>query len=344
VSTLLLSFYYAPTPATGTSAAQKGGGDLELFSGVVAKLQRGIPYYEAMGAELRAHEFPSASVMNWRTPLHLSTIAVLTIDAATVLFGILGFSVLFAGIWSMAPRGGDARAWGIFCVAGATVPIVLARPSPVLFAEAWCGLFIGLSVAAYAKQRWIVAALCGVFAMFVRELAAPYVLLCGATAMVARRRQESLVWLLGGAAYLVYYVVHASFAHAAMRAGDFSHAESWVQWQGLPFVLSTAKWYGWARIAPAVAVPFVLTSGMTTALAPGAPVQLRLGIVAYILTFSIVGQPFNSYWGMVTAPLWAFGLAYSLGGLRWLVNSPGRRPDRVPRRSKGIEILGAGAA
>jgi hypothetical protein len=297
-----------------------------------------------MGAELRAQQYPAASVMNWRTPLHLSTIAVLNGVAATVAFGMLSFSVLFAGIWALAPRGGDARAWGIFCLAGATVPIIFARPNPVLFAEAWCGLFIGLSVAAYARQRWIVAAICGVFAMFVRELAAPYVLLCGVLAMVARRRQESLVWILGGAAYLVYYVVHASFAHAAMRAGDLSHAESWIQWQGLPFILSTAKWYGWARIAPGIAVPLLLTGGMATVLATGAPVQLRLGIVAYILTFSIIGQPFNSYWGMVTAPLWGFGLAYSLDAVQWLLNSPGPRRERVPRRRKGVEIMEAGTA
>jgi hypothetical protein len=268
--------------------------------------------------------------MNWRTPLHLSTVAALHIPAASVLFAVLGFTVLIAGTWALAPRGSDARVWGLFCLAGATVPLALVHPGPVLLPESWCGLCIGLSVAAYSREKWIAAAVSGVVAVFLRELAAPYVLVCGLLALAARRRRESLVWMVGGVGYLVYYAIHAASAHAAMQAGDVSHVDPWVRWQGLPFVLSTAKWYGWALLAPRFLVPLVVTGGLAATVAPAAPVQLRLAIVTYAVTFSIIGQPFNSYWGLVTAPLWAFGLAYSMDGMRWIMESP--QPAAGPRR------------
>ena len=183
-------------------------------------------------------------------------------------------------------------------------------------------MLIGLSLAFYGRQRWLVAAGCGVFAVFMRELAAPYVLVCGLAALVARRRKESLVWLLGGVAYVIYYGIHAWFAHTAIVAGASAHPHGWVRWQGLPFVFSTAGWYLWTLLAPGVLVPLVVTGGLAATAAPAAPVQLRLGILAYVFTFAIIGQPFNSYWGLVTAPLWAFGIAFSMDGVRWIVNMP----------------------
>jgi hypothetical protein len=255
-------------------------------------------------------------------------VAVLRIPLARLVLGILGLLVLVAGIWALAPRGSDATAWGAFCLVGAVVPVVLADAA-VLLTEAWCGLLIGLSLAFYARRQWLVAAGCGVFAVFVRELAAPYVLVCGLAALVARRRKESLVWLLGGVGYVIYYAIHALSAQAAMEAGALAHTHGWVRWQGLPFVFSTARWYGWARLVPTVLLPLVVTGGLAATVAPPAPVQLRLGILAYVSTFAIIGQPFNSYWGLVSAPLWAFGLAYSVDGVRWIVNVPKADSGRI---------------
>jgi hypothetical protein len=253
--------------------------------------------------------------------LHLSAVAVVGIPLARLVFGILGLVVLAAAISALAPRGSDAMAWGAFCVAGATLPIVFV-PGAILFSEAWCGLLIGLSLAFYSRKQWLVATGCGILALFVRELAAPYVLACGLTGLVARRRRESLVWLMGGVAYGIYYGIHASSAHAAMEAGALAHVQGWVRWQGLPFVFSTAGWYPWAMLAPRILAPLVVAGGLAAAAASSAPTQLRLGIPAYVFAFSIIGQPFNSYWGLVTAPVWAFGVVYSVDGVRWILNVP----------------------
>ena len=156
LSILFFGLVQAPHAQRDTDPRPHGGGDLDLFSSIVARLQTGTPYYVAVGSELRAQGYPTASVMNWRTPLHLSTLAVLGIPLARLVFGILGLMVVVAGIWALAPRGSDATAWGAFCVAGAALPVALVQPG-LFFSEAWCGLLIGLSLAFYARERWLVS-------------------------------------------------------------------------------------------------------------------------------------------------------------------------------------------
>ena len=84
---------------------RRAAGTLNSSRTIVARLEAGTPYYAAMGSELRARGYPTASVANWRTPLHLSTVALLGIPLARLLFGMLGVTVLLAGIWALAPRG-----------------------------------------------------------------------------------------------------------------------------------------------------------------------------------------------------------------------------------------------
>ena len=51
--------------------------------------------------------------MNWRTPLHLSTVAMLRLPLARLVFGILGLIVMVTGIWALASRGSDAGSGGL---------------------------------------------------------------------------------------------------------------------------------------------------------------------------------------------------------------------------------------
>jgi hypothetical protein len=332
LSVLVCGFVYAPPSQAATDLSQQSARDLELFSSVVARLEAGAPYYLAMGSELRARGYPTASVMNWRTPLHLSVVATLHTRMARLVFTTLGLMLIVVGIWALAPRGKYATIWGAVCVARAAA-LPVGWPHLLVFApEAWCGLLVGVSVAFYARQRWLVAAACGVLAVFVRELAVPYVVVCGLAALTAGRRKEGLVWLLGGIAYVIYFAFLVSSARAAMEPGAFAHAQGWVRLQGLPFVFATARCYGWTFLTSPVLVPLVVGGGLAAAAAPTAPVHLRGGILVYVATFAIVGQPFNAYWGWVTAPLWAFGLAHSVDGLRSLVRMPGGDPVRTDLR------------
>lgn len=299
-------------------AAPAREGDEALFASFVEDLRQGTPYYTGMGAELRARGYPSRSVFNWRTPLHLEAVAALGIPSAHIVIRALAVILVAMAAWSLSVYGVETALRAAFSALGAAAPLLLGFPGPVVFGEAWCGALIGLSLAWYTRRYWTAAAICGVAAVFLRELAAPYAIVCGLLALHARRRREFAVWLAGGAAYLVYFGVHAWVAQMAMRADDLAHAQSWIRWQGLAFVFETASWYGWSMVAPKILVPLLVAAGLTGTTAPSMPPQLRAAILCYVLTFAIVGQPFNSYWGLVTAPMWAFGIMYSADGARWL--------------------------
>jgi len=44
--------------------------------------------------------------------------------------------------------------------------------------------------------------------------------------------------------------------------------------------------------------------------------RLALTAAAYVAAFAVVGQPFNDYWGLLDAPLFAFGFAAAPAALR----------------------------
>ncbi len=50
--------------------------DAQTFAAVVDRLSAGETYYDAMGVELRNHDYPTLDPFNWRTPLHLSVLAL----------------------------------------------------------------------------------------------------------------------------------------------------------------------------------------------------------------------------------------------------------------------------
>jgi hypothetical protein len=52
--------------------------------------------------------------------------------------------------------------------------------------------------------------------------------------------------------------------------------------------------------------------------------QVRWALLAYFALFAVAGLPFNYYWGFVTAPLWALGLAHAADGLRRLITVSAR--------------------
>ena len=53
LSVLFFGLVNAPPSQRGTDQRPQSGGDIELYSSIVARLQSGTPYYVAMGSELR---------------------------------------------------------------------------------------------------------------------------------------------------------------------------------------------------------------------------------------------------------------------------------------------------
>ena len=330
VAGVVLYGWFAPRPRLAVVAsATPGGSDRLMFDAVVQRMQRGEPYYPAMRAELEAGNYPTASVFNWRAPLHLGLLSTLTITGGRLLLG--GIAVAAVILLRAGPASPPLSLLSV------GVPVI-ASTILVTMPEAWAGALIALSIGAFGRRQWTLAACCGVLAVFMRELAAIYAVVAGAIALWSKRRVESLVWLAGAGLFAIYYTRHVQAALSAMPPDAKAHGVSWLQWGGLPFVYRTVECYPWALVAPAIMAPVVVAAGLLGTAAREMPLHARAALIAYLAAFSIVGLPVNRYWGLVTVPLWGLGVRHAWSGLRRVVPAAASGSRDAPALISGSSV------
>jgi hypothetical protein len=304
-------------PPKGTPPVGKG--DVVLYRTIVDRLRAGDGYYIAVGEELRRGHYPTIPIFNWRTPAHSTMVASLSVPIARRVLQGLAMTGLFLLPLVLARQSAVVIVVAILAQMGAVATVM--KPDAVLFGEVWAGVLIALSLCAYYAKQWSVAAVLGIVAVFMRELAAPYCLACGLLAIASRRRRESIVWIVGGTAYVIYYAIHATQSWAHQQPGDLRHVESWIRWNGLTFTIATAQMNSWVRFAPHWIVAAFIVVGLAGSTSTRAPQQVRVSLLTYAALFAVAGQPFDFYWGLVTSPIWAFAVAHGFEGFSQLVNA-----------------------
>src|SRR5262249_22204676 len=166
-------------------------GDVSMYQHIVASLQAGRPYYEAVGSALREGHYATREPFNWRTPLLMTALARLGAASRPLLIA-LGLCLCFGTVAVTREEPSIVRWTAMFVQAG--VLATLATLAAVYMSEAWAGALIGLSVMAYARDRVALALPLAFVALFVRELAAPYCVVCALSALGHRRWRELVAW------------------------------------------------------------------------------------------------------------------------------------------------------
>ena len=216
----------------------------------------------------------------------------------------------------------------LLTVAGALATAV--KPHAIVAGEVWSGVLIAASLCAYFANARVAGAIVGVCAVFLRELAVPYTIVCGLASLIAKRRAESIVWIAGGIAYCVYFAVHVLQIWAHQQPGDLAHLDSWIRWNGIAFTTTTVKVSGWLGAAPHALSAYYVLLGLAGLASTTIPQQVAWPLLAYVVLFAFVGQPFNFYWGWVTAPIWAFAVAHAFEGLTRLAGEARDHASDVP--------------
>lgn len=305
------------TVARGSTALESSAsdqGDVAMYQRIVANLQAGQPYYDTVGTALRDGHYATREPFNWRTPLLMTTLAWLGSSSRVLLIALALFSC--AGTIAVT---GDERLpvkWtAMFVQAG--VLATLATPAAVYMSEAWAGAFIGLSVVAYARDRASVGMPFGVAALFVRELAAPYCVLCTLTAAYNRRWREVAAWLTAAALYAVYYLRHLLQVWAHRLPTDQAHPSSWFALGGLASLTGKVHFQFWLLVAPFWLTGVALILIVAGCCSGRTPWHLRLTSATYAAFFLVAGRPFDTYWGLVAWPAWALACGF---GARYLAD------------------------
>lgn len=311
-------------PISPIREATAGAGDLAVYGRIVERLQAGETYYPAAHVELVAGGYGVQSVFNWRTPFFPTLLAAMP----TIVWGqgVLMVLAIVAGAMAVTA----VRRDGNRAMAGAAVVLMilglsstLAVPT-VLFSELTAGILIFLSALAYGlRWRWLglVAAVLG---LVVRELAAPYVLVCIWFAWRERRWPELLAWLLALAAYAAFFGWHYAMVQVTVLPTDPGYSDGWLALGGLQFILRASAFNGAFALLPLWVSALILPLGVIGLFAwPGAIGRmLAITVVAYLGLFLFVGRPANAYWGALFTPLLTLGLVWVPAALRDLVRLP----------------------
>jgi hypothetical protein len=308
------------------AARASGDSDVALYDAVVARVRAGEPYYDAVGAEMRARHYPLRPAFNWRQPTYAWLLAALPRPwlASALLVGVALAVVLLFRRWLVATP------WGRYAlVATALMAVTMAGafvPSFVFLQESWAGFLVALAVVSFALDRWRLGVAASLLALAFRELALLPCAVGLALAVRGRRGRELAAWLAGLAAWASLQTLHLVEVMRHTRPDDL--ARGWLALGGASFLLETCKWNSLLVALPAWAIavllPFVLL-GLAGFREPAAT-RAALIVFGYLAVFTVVGRPFNEYWGAIYAPLLTWGFIAAPASVRDLARALRGRP------------------
>jgi hypothetical protein len=157
----------------------------------------------------------------------------------------------------------------------------------------------------------------GIAALFFRELALPY---CGIAFLFAafkRRWIEGAAWAIGIALFFAFFAWHVGQVRAQLAGTEIAASaglSQWLRFGGLDFVLLTTRMNSLLFAAPAFLLwLYLLASLIGLARRADETSHLAcLSALAYLLAFAVLGRPENFYWGLLPAPLLAWGAVHGL--------------------------------
>lgn len=300
-----------PLPAATGGAGGPTEGDLVSYQRIIERMQGGEGYYDAAHEVLVADGYGTRSVFNWRTPLWPTVLAALPAGWAQGFLAAVALAGLILSYVVARRDGGLVPAALTLVAVGGSIG-GLASPSSVVFAEVAAGTVILFSVAAYG-MRWRWAGLvAGLLALFLRELAAPYVVVAAVLALRERRWGEVAAWVAGGLAYAGYFGWHWFSVMQQLGPEDRAYPEGWLQFGGLRFLISVVSFNGLWSLAPQWLAAVFLPVGVLGLWARRSGILPLAAVVAYLVLFAVVGKPFNYYWGAVFTPLLMLGVGWGL--------------------------------
>lgn len=327
----LVAFGVWKTPAPESSgravSVSAGGvariGDGFLYQRIIHRVAAGQSYYAAATAEQRAGHYPLRPVFTVRLPTLAVLLAQLPSPASRALW-LKGLTCLAILLWGWRVqcdfRSPLLTAWVVFC-------LILACAfgfygTSYLFHESWAAVLLLLSLGAYDAARdplarharfWLCASLLSAFtAVLIRELAAPFLLVMAAMAVIEKRYREAGLWLAVGGAFTLFMLWHAQMVAGYLLPGD-RVSQGWVRFSGWAGALHMLDWNGLLLLAPAAVTGIIVPCmGLGAAGWPGRTgARLFLLCAGYCLGFTVFGRHENSYWGLLVTPLLGLGLGFA---------------------------------
>jgi hypothetical protein len=248
------------------------------------------------------------------------------------LLGGLGLALLLAAFELLAREAGVKTALlGAGLLTGPLMFCVLG--DIYCMPEIWSGVLVALSICAYGLGRWPWGLIAGLAALLLRELAAPYCVLCVGLALREHRWREVVGWTVGLAAFAVYYAWHLSNVLPRIGGHDLAHQAGWLQLGGAAQVIAVSQVNAYLLLLPQWITALYLAAALVGFASWSTPAGTRAGLTAalYVVAFGVVGHEFNQYWGAMIGPLLCLGAAHAPGAVQDLWIAGRLRPAPAPQ-------------
>jgi hypothetical protein len=321
----------APTTGVARPPVERTDADLVLYDRIIAAIREGQDYYTAAARELRAGGYPMRPFVAFRPPLLAETLATLSPFAALLLLRGLIAATIFAWALRLRSATGSLPAWSIACLLLAGSVALFGQARYLTVHEIWAGLLVALSLALRSPKHWVAAAVLGLIALLVRELALPYVATMAVAALWERRWREAAGWTTAMAIFAAALLHHAEAVNAVVTAADRA-SPGWTHLGDWTFFVRAEWLTGPLRSAPYLAAALAAPLALLGWAGWREPIAARgfavLAVYAAMLMF--FGRPDNFYWALLFAPLLLIGLAFAPRSLGELIAAA--RENKTPRR------------
>lgn len=303
--------------------------DAGLYRAIVHRMDDGQGYYQAVGIEQPARNYPTSPVMTVREPTLAWTTSVLGRPVMVVLMGVLTAAAILMSIWVFERTERRRRGWVAGVLLSTVALGIFALPGGVYMHEVWMALlvYLGLMCRGVGWVRTSVVLL--LVASVVRELAAPVMGLMLLLAWRRGRRGEALLWGAALVVFWAFYGVHAYRVGELIDPGGAT-SDSWLALGGWPFVVDSVRESSALSLFPFWAAAALVPLGLLGWVSRSGPLfdVVSVVICSYAALFCVVGRPDNSYWGVFLGAFVIVGLAMGAGAL-WRVLGPQRSMTNV---------------
>jgi hypothetical protein len=286
-------------------------GDLVSYQRIIERMRGGADYYTAAHEVLVADGYGTRSVFNWRTPAWPVLLAALPAGWGQGLLAALALAGVLM-VYRMMREDGGILVAGIAALAVAGSLGSIASPASMVFSEVAAGALILVSVAAYGNSWRVMGLVAALLALSLRELAAPYVVVCIVLAVREKRWDELPLWALGLVAYAAYFGWHWWMVSQQLGPIDRAYGDGWLQVGGLGFILATAGFNGLWSLAPLWLAAVFLPVGLLGLWAWPKGTLALATVVVFVVLFAAVGKSFNAYWGALYTPVMMLGLGWAI--------------------------------
>jgi hypothetical protein len=312
----MTQFVLPTEESAATARKRQNAPDSTFYENVTKRVRDGQRYHEAARDEFAdplwsENGFRPTSVFHWRTPIYAWVMAPLSDKGSMALAGGLAFIAAICCFLALGRTVGPGPACLTFLLIGPFAWCALG--AAFRFTELWAGILIALSVAAYGIHRWPVAVVAAIAALFFRELALPYCLLCFVLAIGQRRWTEVGTWVIGFGLFAIFYAWHVQQVRLMIGSSEETKVGSWLHFGGTAFALAAVQLGNVVLTASPAALTAIVLPLALLGLAgwrSEAGTRAFLTCIGYLVFFLVAGQPpYNAYWGLLIGPLLMLGVA-----------------------------------